>query len=189
MQQQVTRSSSKVLIGVEGAIFAALAMVLSFIPTTIGSSFTISLGMIPLTMYALKRGVAPGLLAGLVWGLLHFATGQVAYLSVSQVLIEYLVAFTMVGLAGIVSKQFIANKQTKAAYKWLVIAVFIGTIARFFWHFVAGVIFWGQYALWGMAPMLFSFIMNGVSGLATAIVTALVLSWIYKLSPRLFLNN
>ena len=189
MQRQVTRSSSKILVGVEGAIFAALAMVLSFIPTTIGSSFTISLGMIPLTMYAVKRGVGPGLLSGLVWGLLHFATGQVVYLSVSQVLIEYLIAFTMAGLAGSVSKQFIVNKQSKVAYKWLVVAAFIGTLARFFWHFVAGVIFWGQYALWGMSPVLFSLVMNGVSGLATAIVSAIILTWLYKIAPRLFLNS
>ncbi|MGX6962529.1 energy-coupled thiamine transporter ThiT [Vagococcus xieshaowenii] len=188
MKQSAT-SSSKILIGVEGAIIAALAMILSFIPTTIGSSFTISLGMIPLTIYSLKRGLLPGLLSGLVWGFLHFATGQITYLSVSQVLIEYIIAFPMAGMAGLVSKRFLASKETKDSLKWLVAGVFIGTFARFFWHFVAGVVFWGQYALWGMSPILFSLVMNGGSGLATAVVTAIMLTWLYKMSPRLFFNN
>jgi type IV secretory pathway VirB6-like protein len=43
-----------------------------------------------------------------------------------------------------------------------------------FWHFIAGVVFWGSYALWGMNPWIFSLVMNGVSGLATAVVTAIV---------------
>ncbi len=45
---------------VEGTIVAALAMVLSLIPIQIGSSFSISLGQIPLTLFALRRGTKAG---------------------------------------------------------------------------------------------------------------------------------
>lgn len=72
---------SKTRVWVEGTILAALAMVLSFIPLKIGVSFSISLGQIALTVFAARRGLKPGLLAGLIWGLLHFPLGNVYYLT------------------------------------------------------------------------------------------------------------
>ena len=39
------------------------------------------------------------MLAGFIWGILHFPLGQVYYLSVVQVLIEYPIAYTFAGAA------------------------------------------------------------------------------------------
>ena len=86
---------------VEGTIVAALAMVLSLIPIQIGSSFSISLGQIPLTLFALRRGTKAGMLAGFILGHPTFPLGQVYYLSVVQVLIEYPIAYTFAGAAGL----------------------------------------------------------------------------------------
>lgn len=52
--------TSELRVWIEGTIVAAIAMVLSFIPTNVGSSFSISLGMIPITLYALRRGTKAG---------------------------------------------------------------------------------------------------------------------------------
>lgn len=174
---------------VEGTLMAALAMVFSLIPLQIGSSFSISLGQIPLTIFALRRGVKPGLLAGLVWGLLHFPLGQVYFLSVPQVLIEYPLAFMFAGFAGLLASALYQALQTqnhKKVTTILIQAALLGALARYFWHFVAGWIFWGQYALWGLTPSIFSLVMNGASGLATAVVTALVLALLYRTVPQLF---
>lgn len=175
---------------VEGTIIAALAIVLSFIPTNIGSSFTISLGQIPLVVYALRRGLKPALLAGFVWGLLHFPLGQVYFLSVPQVLIEYLFAYLFAGFAGLYADklhQSVVGGQTKKTIRILVGASLVSAFARFFWHFVAGWIFWGDYVLWGMSPAIFSLVMNGASGLATGIVTSIAVVILYKMVPNLFL--
>lgn len=91
----------KYKVWIEGTLVVALAMVLSFIPLQIGSSFEISLGQIPLTLFALRRGWKAGILSGFIWGILHFPTGQVYYLSVIQVLIEYPIAFTFASLQGV----------------------------------------------------------------------------------------
>ncbi|MFR3047643.1 MAG: energy-coupled thiamine transporter ThiT [Enterococcus faecium] len=143
---------------VEGTIVAALAMVLSLIPIQIGSSFSISLGQIPLTLFALRRGTKAGMLAGFIWGILHFPLGQVYYLSVVQVLIEYPIAYTFAGAAGLmasnVQKGYV-DDNTKQIRKSIVFGALIGALSRYFWHFIAGVVFWGAYALWGMNPWLF----------------------------------
>lgn len=180
----------KTRIMIEGTIVAALAFMLSLIPTTIGSSFTVSLGMIPMTLFALRRGVKPALLSAFIWGILHFPAGDVYFLSVIQVLIEYPIAFTFAGFAGIYAKkvqQSLVNEDLRGARKNIIYGTIMGTGARFFWHFIAGVVFWGSYALWGLNPWIFSLIMNGVSGLATAIVTAVVAIIVAEKVPQLFL--
>ena len=172
---------------VEGTIVAALAMVLSLIPIQIGSSFSISLGQIPLTLFALRRGAKAGMLAGFIWGILHFPLGQVYYLSVVQVLIEYPIAYTFAGAAGLMAsnvQKSYADGNTKQIRKNIVFGAL-----RYFWHFIAGVVFWGAYALWGMNPWLFSFVMNGASGLSTAIVTMIVLLGIQQTIPSLFVPD
>lgn len=174
---------------VEGTIVAALAMVLSFIPLQIGSSFSISLGQIPLTLFALRRGWKAGVMSGFIWGILHFPTGQVYYLSVIQVLIEYPIAFTFAGFAGLFAgkvQSSFAKDEPKQMRQAIIAGALAGAGARYFWHFVAGVVFWGSYALWGMNPWLFSLVMNGASGIATGAVTIIVLLIIQKTMPALF---
>ena len=182
----------KYSVWIEGTIVAALALVLSLIPLQIGSSFSISLGQIPLTLFALRRGWKAGLLSGFIWGILHFPTGQVYYLSVIQVLIEYPIAFTFAGFAGLFSKRMQKNvieENTRGMTTTIVLGTIVGVGARYFWHFIAGVVFWGSYALWGMNPWIFSFVMNGASGLATGVVTIVVLIGIERTMPTLFLRH
>ncbi|MEO1768609.1 energy-coupled thiamine transporter ThiT [Candidatus Enterococcus ferrettii] len=181
---------NKTRIMVEGTIVAALAFMISLIPTNIGSSFTISLGMIPLTIFALRRGLRPALLSAFIWGILHFPAGDVYYLSLPQVLIEYPIAFTFAGFAGIYAtkvQQALLNNNSREVTKNIILGSFAGTGARFFWHFIAGVVFWGSYALWGMNPWMFSLIMNGASGIATGIFTATITIIVVKKVPQLFL--
>ncbi|WP_034550544.1 energy-coupled thiamine transporter ThiT [Carnobacterium funditum] len=175
---------------IEGTIVAALAIVLSFIPTNIGTGFTISLGMIPLVLYSLRRGTIAGLAAGFLWGILHYLIGNVAILSLIQGFIEYFIAFMFAGMAGLFSNSVhlaIKNKKPIKLMYYIVIGAITGTIARFFWHFIAGYYFWGSYAPEGMSAVWYSFIANGSSALATIIVTAIVLVLLSKTNPYLFI--
>lgn len=173
---------------IEGTIMAALAMALSFIPMDIGSSFSVSLGMIPIVLYCFRRGFVPGVVIGFIWGLLHFLVGKVYFLSVPQVLIEYLFAFLFIGFAGLFAKQVQVAILNKSNWlRWIVIGTLVGAVARYFWHFVAGVVFWGEYAFGGMSPIVFSLVMNGASGLASAAVTILALGLIALKLPNLFI--
>ncbi|WP_438466977.1 energy-coupled thiamine transporter ThiT [Streptococcus pluranimalium] len=162
---------------VEAAIFAALAMVLSFIPD-FANWFSPSFGAIPLIVFSLRRGPKNGLLAGLLWGLMHFIFGKVYYLAFSQVLIEYILAFVSMGLAGIFAQSFQAAIRSKESKK----AICLGSLAsllavgiRYFWHFLAGVIFWGSYAPKGMSALWYSFSVNGIAGSSTLILVIISL--------------
>lgn len=173
---------------IEAAIFAALAMALSFIPDFAGW-FSPSYGAIPLVIFSLRRGLKYGLLAGLIWGLLHFALGKVYYLSMSQVFIEYILAFISMGLAGIFSDSLVKTlRQQKKPFALLIalVATILAVGVRYLWHFIAGVIFWGSYAPKGMSAIWYSFTVNGTAGLLTLLVTLLALLLILPTQPQFF---
>ncbi|GAA3010525.1 energy-coupled thiamine transporter ThiT [Tetragenococcus solitarius] len=182
------RSNTKVWI--EGTIIAALSVMLSFLPTDVGTTFTLSLGQIPLTVYALRRGVRPAMLAGLIWGFLHFPLGQVIYLSIPQVLIEYILAYPFAGFAGFFAAKLqraLQEKNHGKTRRAIISACIAGTFARYFWHFVAGYIFWGQYAMWGLSPVIYSLVINGVSALLTALAATVILLVFEKIFPNVFI--
>lgn len=185
-------NNNRLRVWLEGTLFAALAIVLSLIPTNIGTGFTISLGMIPLMLFAFRQGIVAATAAGFLWGVLHFLLGIASILHPLQGFIEYFVAFAFVGFAGVVMKPlqaaFKENNRVKQ-YQYIIIGTIVGTIARFFWHFIAGYYFWGSYAPEGMNPVWYSFIANGGSALATGIVTSIVLGVIAKTTPTLFTTD
>lgn len=185
-------NNDRLRVWIEGTIFAALAIVLSMIPTNIGTGFTVSLGMIPLTLFAFRHGFLAASAAGFLWGILHFLMGTASILHPLQGFIEYFIAFAFVGFAGVVKRPLLSafeNNNRVKQYQFIVIGTIIGTIARFFWHFVAGYYFWGSYAPEGMNPLWYSFIANGGSALATGIATSIVLVIIAKTTPTLFLKK
>lgn len=127
--------NKRLIILLECAIFAAVAMVLSFIPLDIGSSFSISLGMIPMYVIAIRRGFWAAGFAGLLWGLLHFLTGKAYILMPSQAIIEYILAFSFIAFSGVFSKQVRSNlaaNQLKKAIEWAWGTMIIGGLARYF---------------------------------------------------------
>ncbi|WP_088840392.1 energy-coupled thiamine transporter ThiT [Listeria sp. ILCC797] len=183
-------ANKRLIVLLECAIFAAIAMILSFIPLDIGSSFSISLGMIPMYVVAIRRGFLAAGFAGLLWGVLHFLTGKAYILMWNQALIEYVLAFAFIAFSGIYSKKiraFLTEKNFKKAITFAWVAMFAGGIARYFWHYLAGVLFWGAYAFAGWSAQLFSIVMNGLSCLATIVVCGLVITVMMKMKPQLFL--
>ncbi|MBO0448370.1 energy-coupled thiamine transporter ThiT [Enterococcus sp. MJM12] len=177
---------------VEGTVIAAAAMALSFIPIqTANSAFDLSLGMVPLVLYSYRRGLIPGLTAGFVWGLLSIVIGTAMknFVSVPQIIFEYPFAFAFGGFGGIFAKkiQTAVEHRRNTAVLYVVLGGVVAALARWFWHFWAGVFVWGAYAPEGMNPYLYSFILNGASALANAIYVAVVLGILVKVAPQLFI--
>ena len=85
-----------------GAVSIALSFVLSYIRLfrmPQGGSITPA-SMLPMMLFAAAYGIGPGVTAGLVYGVLQYLQGG-DFLSVWQVLFDYLIAFAALGLAGV----------------------------------------------------------------------------------------
>ncbi|MFH5810971.1 energy-coupled thiamine transporter ThiT [Companilactobacillus sp. FL22-1] len=174
--------NSELIVITEGALIVALALALSFVPHTTGvSAIEFMYGLIPMAIYALRRGLKAGLMAGLVWGLLDlllFGLNNGGFLNLFQGIVEYPIAFCVVGLIGMGSKQVkssIANGHS--AIGWILLYSAIGFFAKYFFHFLAGGIYWGSYAPKGMNPWIYSLVINGGSFIANVIMmTVLVVA-------------
>lgn len=166
--------NKKLVIALEIALVSAVSYVLSLIPFfQFGNFFEIYIGVIPVIVFSYRRGVGPGMLAGLLWGALLIITGQIYALTPVQVVLEYLVAFAANGLSGLASQKLKSTKNPRQTIFWST-ALSVG--AKYLIHFFAGYIFWKSYAPEGMNPWLYSLLFNGTSALLTFIVAYGVIS-------------
>lgn len=184
----------RLLIQIEGAIIAAFAVALEYIPHTVGpSAIEVSFGIIPIVIYSLRRGAIPGMVSGLIWGLLDLilrGLGNGSVLNVWQGLLEFTIAFMVVGLAGILQRPIQASIQNHTKVKTMILlwmAAFVGTFAKYFCHFLAGAVYWGSYAPKSMNAWLYSLTVNGGSFIASFILTGIVLCICLAMVPKLYL--
>ncbi|MCT4585348.1 MAG: energy-coupled thiamine transporter ThiT [Peptostreptococcaceae bacterium] len=135
---------------VYGGLCVSLAFVLSYVRIfhwPQGGSITPA-SMLPLVIFASIFGVVPGIIAGIAYGFLQLI--QDPYIvHWAQVLLDYPLAFGALGIAGLFKKN-------------LAMGAFFGGVSRMFFHFLSGVIFFGQYAPEGMSPYLYSLMVNGI---------------------------
>jgi len=133
----------------EIAVFVALASVLSYIKIFSlpqGGSVTLA-SMVPILWLALRRGPKVGLFAAAVYGVVQLALGPEGIYYPAQVLLDYPIAFGLLGLAGFFQKRPF-------------IGVTVGIIGRFVAHFLSGIIFFAIYA-GEMNPVIYSAVYNG----------------------------
>lgn len=177
---------SRIVVLMEIALMAALAMLLDWIiPSTHGLKITVK--MIPIIVLALRRGLIPGMAGGFLWGLLQIVTGEAYILNFVQATFEYIVAFTVIGLAGLLYQSFQAELKQEARPAKLItyagLALLVGSLLRYFCHFIAGIAFWSEYAPEGQSAAIYSLSVNGTTFLSetiTCIVALVILLPFYK---------
>src|SRR5699024_3715035 len=115
---------------------------LDFIPSIkFGPSISISFAMVPIFIIAFRWGFMASTISGFLWGILQIALGEAWILTPMQAFIEYFIAFACIGFAGLFSHIIQTSLKGNAkgqALIWIVVAVYIGSLTRYFWHFVAG---------------------------------------------------
>lgn len=175
---------------VEGAIMLALAFALDLLCKLIPGPFPygggVSVAVLPLIYYTYRRGTTWGLGAGFVFAVLQIVSGWYAppagtwWAFVLCILLDYLLAFTVTGCAGLVAGLF--GKHRLVGYA--VGSVAVG-IARFFCSFASGIALWGSYAPEGMRVWLYSLVYNGGYMLPnTVIITVLIVLLSVALDPK-----
>jgi len=176
---------NQVRIMTEIGMAVALAVIFNFIPLwRMPQGGSVSLEMLPILIIALRWGVGPGMMAGVVYGLLQLALGPFI-VHPAQLVLDYPLAYMLVGLAGIFSNKI--NLKTKVStYGWLLLAVLTGGLVRFISHFLSGVIFFAQYAPEGQNPWVYSAIYN-ISYLLPALLLSYII--IIPLVKNLIINE
>lgn len=184
-----TRSGTRIRILIEGALFIAFATVLSYVKLfdmPFGGSITLE--MLPLVIMALRNGVKWGCLTGFVHGLIQMIIGfsNVLYCNtiiaqIGCVLLDYIVAFTVLGLAPFFAG--CAGKNRKAGF---LIGSAAAGLLRFLCSFLSGCLLWGSYAPEGMNVVLYSFLYNGAYMVPDIIILAAVVLVLEEKVPKLF---
>ena len=148
-----------------GALCMAMSFVLSYIKLysmPLGGSVTLA-SMLPLLWYSNRFGVRNGFIAGAAYGLLQLIQKPEIYHWV-QVLLDYPLAFMMLGLAGSV--------------KNLQLGSVIGVAGRWICHILSGAIFFAEWVPEGWSnAWVYSAAYNGAYLLVDLII-CIVLSFI-----------
>ncbi|MBP1968292.1 thiamine transporter [Virgibacillus natechei] len=188
-------SSRKILFLIEVAIFTALALLLDIIPFlsfkiwAMGGS--ISFAMIPIFIIAFRWGIKGGLLSGFLWGVLQVAVGNAYILHPIQGLIEYGLAFTVLGFAGVFAKQIqkgVKEGTIKTYLSYIALGVLLGTSLRFIAHYFAGIVFF-ESAIEGQPVWIYSLVYNSSYMVPSFIICSLIVFFLFHKQPKTLLNS
>ncbi len=161
---------------VEGGLCIALAFILGKIKLfemPQGGSITAG-QMIPLIIFAMRHGLSKGLIVGALYGVVDMMLGGYV-IHPAQALLDYPLAFGLLGLAGMFSNEFIKEKTIKP----VILGTLIGVLGRFICHVLTGVIFFGSYAPEGQNVWAYSIIYNGTF-LAVELVITIILIYLLR---------
>ncbi|PKK94750.1 MAG: hypothetical protein CVV60_04835 [Tenericutes bacterium HGW-Tenericutes-5] len=149
---------------------------------------SISPAMLPIFIIAYRRGVKNGLLAGFMFAVIQMmmtgmiSSGVIAAIPESPYvgpgwlklilvyLLDYLIPFTLLGLAGIFKG---AINNLKPFISGMILAAFI----RYLSHGISGVLIWGSYTSWfnetygtNVSPFIYSFVVYNLPYMAASLI-------------------
>ncbi len=176
-------NKKRVLKLTETALMLALATVLSLVKIfelPYGGSIT-AFSMVPIMIIAFRYGTKWGMISGFVYSVIQllFGISTLSYATsagaaVAIVLLDYIFAFSFIGLADIFSKQ-IKDKGISAALG----ATFVCCI-RYFFHVISGCTVWAGISIPTGAALVYSLSYNATYMIPEAIINIAMAFWICK---------
>lgn len=195
---------------VTGGVLIALGTVLSVIKVfemPYGGSITFC-SMLPVMLFSYKYGIKWGVFSGLIYGVLQFllGTGAIKGLTLGAVIgvvvFDFLVAFGVLGFAGVFRKKI---KNNALGFS---LGVLVAAFLRYLSHIISGYIFFGDYAEWyftqeGFAlgewsmqnfngsslALWYSAVYNGTYMLPEIVITTVVAFALIKLAGKQLLSD
>ncbi len=190
---------------VESALLIAIAAVIELISKALGLELpfggTITLAsMFPIVLIAYKYGTKWGLLSGFTYSLVQMLLGaktvsamflpgddqMVLWQAICICLLDYVLAYTLLGLGGIFKGKF---KKPAAE---LALGAFVALLLRYLVHIVSGAIFYGAYAEWFFTQEGFysigEKILGTLSGSSLAIAYSIFYNGLYMV-PEIILTT
>lgn len=192
----MTNTMSRTRILVECALMIAIGTVLAQIKIfemPFGGSITL-LSMLPFILVGLRHGVKWGLLTGFVNSLFQMLLGfyfppanNVAAI-IGVVLLDYVLAFSVLGLAGLFAKPF--SDKT--------IGALVGSagvcLLRLLCSIASGALLWGSYQSYyewaqGLNVWVYSILYNSSYMLPELVLTSVCLAVLVRTMPKLLVDH
>ncbi len=182
-------SKSRTWIMAECALMIALSTVLSMVKIfefPQGGSIT-AVSMVPVALVALRHGTKWGLTSAFVFSLLQMLMGFVPppandiLLFVLVVLLDYVLAFTVLGLSRIMGWPLRKYKAASAGMGVLVVC-----LLRYLCSFLSGILVWYPYAPEGVPVWLYSLSYNGAYMIPEAILSCVAAVLIFAALDKMF---
>lgn len=181
-----TTMSKRTMNLVLAGVLIALGTVLSFIKVfdlPYGGSITLC-SMLPVMLYAYKSGTKWGLAAGFTYSVLQLLFGLDGLKGISgamvagSILLDYLIAFTVLGLAGVFRDKIKNNALSFA------LGALVAGLLRYVCSFLSGWLLWSQFMeVSDMQGLVESMVpaMTGLSGHTLAILYSLLYNGSYMI--------
>ena len=166
MEQSKTRMIA------EAGVAIAIAQVLSFITLfhmPQGGSIKAA-SLVPLMIFAYRWGGTRGILAGVVYGVLHFLLGFKSSIHYLSIILDYLVAYGAIGVCGYFKDNIIG----------LVSGSIVAIALRWFASVTSGAVVFASYAPQGQNPWIYSMIYNASYMVPDGILNIIVLLFVYQ---------
>ncbi|MBU1144701.1 MAG: energy-coupled thiamine transporter ThiT [Firmicutes bacterium] len=173
------KKKNQIQIIAEIGVLTSIALVLDLLANLWGpllgfvNGGSVSIAMLPIFVIAFRRGILPGLEAGLILGVLQIALGKFYYLNFFQFMLDYILAFTLVGFAGLFRKGSFKPSH-------LVYGMLLGSFLRLVSAYFAGALYWSAYILEGIQGVDSTLHSNFASWLLTPESITWVGSFIYN---------
>ena len=152
----------------EGAIFIALAQILSFLPLyKLPWGGSIDFAMLPIILFCVRWGFGPAMVMSTAHGVLQMLFEGGIAIGWESILGDFLIAYAVLGVAGLFRGKFC-------------VAAVVACAARFLVHYVVGATIWAQYmpvVFFGMTmttPWFYSALYNGAYMLPDLVILLVV---------------
>ena len=170
---------------------SAICAVMPFLNLPFGGGFTIA-SMLPIIVVSYMYGTKWGLLTAFVYSIMQMLLGfntvsafflpgdsqMVWWRAIIVCLIDYVIAYTVLGFGGVFRKRFGSKKAS-------VLGSILATSLRYIAHIVSGAIFFGTWAEWFFTqdgfPAWGETILNTFSGDALATVYSIIYNGTYMI--------
>lgn len=179
-----TNSHLRVRALCEGAILIAIAQILSYIKfLELPNGGSLTLAMFPILLFAVRWGLGKGLLAGFVFGILQLTLDGAYAWGWQSIVLDYLLAFTPLGLAGLFRGK-----------SWGIFpGTALGCAARFLVHYISGITVYRitvptevpGFGVYDSAS-LYSLVYNGVYMLPNTLLALLIAGLLYRPMKKYF---
>lgn len=179
---------------VEVAVFAALGLevdlLANFYSRYIWSQGgSISLVLVPIIFMAYRWGISAGLLTGLLVGSIQIIWAGSGIVHPVQVLLDYVLAYTVVGFAGVFARKIKDSNTSKIRLIYTNLGILLFGLARTILHIISGIVFFLKPASLDLSDILASLwasmAYNFGYMIPTIIITMIVLSLIIEKQTQL----